>query len=181
LGYPIRETIGAIRRSFSGSSKPLCGSVLSNTQTSFPIALRCLNFGLDESADTVLNYFDSYLETLEISPATRYDPQCLRREYIERTGLGIKLLHEVTPPDIRAVLKQAKDQGRRPIVFLQRLRSMYDLAIEDDIVEKNPARRVKNPKRRERAEIVPSFTEGEQARVLEAARGQDRNFIAVML
>jgi site-specific recombinase XerC len=93
------------------------------------------------------------------------------------------LLHEVTPAQIRTVLKQAKDEGkqRRPVVFLQRLRSMYDAAIEDEIVEKNPARRIKNPKRRERAQIIPSFTEVEQAKLLQVAQGQDRNFIAVML
>ncbi|MGO9268143.1 MAG: Arm DNA-binding domain-containing protein [Candidatus Binataceae bacterium] len=113
----------------------------------FPESTNAHKFQPAPARSTLLDYFNSYLETLEISEATRYDLECLRREYIERTGLGAKLLNEITPAQIRAVLKQAKDEGkhRRPVVFLQRLRSMYDAAIEDEIVDKNPARRIKNP------------------------------------
>lgn len=95
------------------------------------------------------------------------------------------LLGEVNPIDIREVVKAhlgENDEGlRRVTMALQKLRAMFDEAIEDGLLDRNPARRVKNPKPRVRHDPMEPLSIAEQAALLNAAEGQDRNFISVLL
>lgn len=150
----------------------------------FPNSKRLAKLGIRPAVTpaTVKQYFDRWLETLELSKASRYDYECLGRAFIERTALGAMQLDTVTAADIREAFKPVVAAGktRRVTMVLQRLRAMYDSAIEDGICEVNPARRVKNPKPGRREPVQP-FGAAETAAILGAADGQDRNLVAVLL
>jgi integrase len=150
----------------------------------FPGSKRLKKFGIRPAVApaTVKEYFARWLDTLELSKASRYDYECLGRAFIDRTVLGAMPLDTVTAADIREAFKPVVTAGktRRVTMALQRLRSMYDGAIEDGLCEMNPARRVKNPKPGRRLPKEPLSTR-EDAAILRAAEGQDRNMIAVLI
>ena len=128
-------------------------------------------------------YARRWLEVLEVSRATKRDLGYLFNAYIDRTPIGTKHLHEVTAADIREIVKAATEKGRqrRVVMFVQRIKTIFESAIEDGVVTKNPAARIKNPKPINRPETVEPFTGPEISRLLEAAKGEDRNFIAILV
>jgi integrase len=136
-----------------------------------------------KDSPTVAAYYRRWLDTLEVSKATRYDYECLGRVFLDRTKLGAILLNDVTVTDIREVIKDtvAAEKPRRATMILQRLRSMFDAAMDDELLDRNPARRIRNPRNRKRREAVEPFTMAEQVAILNAAQGQDRNLITVLL
>jgi integrase len=133
-----------------------------------------------KGAPTVSSYYGRWLETLEISKASRYDYQCLGHAYIDRTRLGPMEVANVGATDIREVVK-ASTSLRRTTMLLQRLRAMFDAAIDDGLIDRNPAARVKNPKRRTPAETIEPFTKAEVAKIVAAAQGMDRALVVTML
>lgn len=55
------------------------------------------------------------------------------------------------------------------------LRQIYEIAYQDELIDKNPLHRIKNlPKRSEKAE---PFTEAEKSKILNVAEGQVRNIL----
>jgi integrase len=66
-------------------------------------------------------------------------------------------------------------------MFVQRIKAIFESAIEDGVVTKNPAVRIKNPKPIKRPETGEPFTELEISRLLEASKGEDRNFVALLV
>jgi integrase len=152
----------------------------------FPESRAIKRFGLAPKAEPVTlgSYYRRWLETLEVSKSTHYDYESIGRVYLDRTPLGEKLIGDVTPTDIREVVRAATAEDtrvRRVTMFLQRLRSMFNAAIEDELLERNPALRVKNPRWRTRREPIESFTPAEQVALINAATGQDRNLIVVLM
>ena len=151
----------------------------------FPKSKRVKDFAPKFEPLAVGVYYRRWLDTLEISKATRDDYESLGRTFLERSRLGAMLLGDVNPIDIRQVIKAhlgENDEGlRRVTMVLQKLRAMFDEAIEDGLIERNPARRVKNPKPRVRHDPMEPLSEMEQIALLNAADGQDRNFISVLL
>jgi len=151
----------------------------------FPKSKRLQALGLlpERKFASLSEYARHWLTTLEVSKATRYDYESLLKTFLERSGLGAMRLEDLTPAHIRDVIRAATESGtrvRRATMFLQRLRSIYDSATEDGLLDKNPARRVKNPRTGKR-EPIEVLTHAEQAALLGTAEGTDRNLICLML
>ena len=147
---------------------------------------------------TLGDYFVTWLDTLEVSRATKADYMVLKSVFLDQVGpprgyratpertpkesadrfsLGQKLLTAVTASDIRAVIKAYTATGKtyQPRKFLQKLKAMFAMAVEDGLCERNPALAVRNPKARTRREIVEPFSEIEMDRILEVANGKLHN------
>src|SRR5262249_39265753 len=87
----------------------------------------------------------------------------------------------VMPDDIRAAVRvsTALDRAKK---FLQRLRAIYAQALDDGVADKNPAARVKNPKRRICHEPVePWDDQADRLRIYSVAQGQDRAIVALVM
>lgn len=122
-----------------------------------------------------------WLAAQEVSADTRRDVEYLFRVFLDRTALGRMPLPAVTPDDIRSVIRASTSMDRAK-KFLQRLRSIYAQALDDGVVDKNPAARVKNPKRRSRLEPVQPWDDpADRLHIYNAAHGQDRAIIALVM
>lgn len=120
-----------------------------------------------------------WLSNQQLSRATVRDYRYLFAVYLDRTALGAMMLGAVTPSDIRAVVKESTS-ARRTTMFLQRLRAIFESAMDDELIEKNPAARVKNPRPGYREPIEP-LTATERTAIINAAIGQDRALIIVRM
>lgn len=192
--------------------------------------------GLTKRNPTVREYWDSYVATLEIGDAYRYDLGCLARRFLDpsplaradhshcdvdgvntlddsaapnravrrrgtdaakahdaadervhrssekrmatgqvvdrRGGLGSILLTDLKAGDIRAAIAGASI--RRAVMWLQKMRAMYDAAMRDELVERNPARLVANPKDRRRREPMEPLSRDEVGKILKACEDGHR-------
>ena len=149
----------------------------------FPRSKRAPKAAPTPAVPTFSVYYARWIQTLEVSKATRKDYEYLANAFLERTRLGAMLLTAVTATEIREVVKTftERNEVRRPVMFLQRARGMFDAAIDDGLLDRNPARRIKNPRSRVRPEPIEPFDAKEQTAILTAADGQDRNLITVLL
>ncbi|HUY20469.1 MAG TPA: tyrosine-type recombinase/integrase [Candidatus Binataceae bacterium] len=146
----------------------------------FPDSKRLRHIGINVATEppTLGAYARQCLGLAELSKATKYDYEALFRRFLDRTDLGAKRLDAVGRADIATAVVGAGK--RRVTMFLQRLRWVYDNAIDDGFAAKNPAERVKNP-RGDRRELPEPFSEAERRAILAEAKGQDRNLISVLL
>jgi hypothetical protein len=105
----------------------------------FPVSPRRHQF-VGVVPPTLGAYARRWLEVLEVSQATKRDLGYLFNAYIDRTLIGTKHLQEVTATDIREIVKTATEKGRqrRVVMFVQRIKAIFESAIEDGVVNKNP-------------------------------------------
>lgn len=127
-------------------------------------------------AVTLGAYARRWLAGQELTKATRRDYEYLFRTFLDATALGAMLPSAVTKHDIRAAV--AGKSIRRSTMALQRLRAIFDEAIEDGLCDRNPAKAVKNPRPGHR-EPVEGFSAQEIDALVDAAAGQDLAFILV--
>jgi integrase len=177
-------------------NEELRGGKAFNYAEHFPQGKHLAEFAKPDSAGgvTVLDQWQAYMNTLEVEPETMYDYECLRRVFLEKTPLGAMLLTAVKANDIREVIR-ASTADRRKLMFLQRLRATYRLAIQDELIDRNPADLVQNPKKRRRRrtvdeafdneenprEVVDPYTETELAQLYNAAQSQRDRQIMMLL
>ena len=127
---------------------------------------------------TIGEYARRWLVDQELTDATKRDYEYLFVKFLDRTPLGGMAVADVTRADIAEAIRGGSP--RRVTMLLQRLRSIFQRAIDDELREKNPAALVRNPKKVKR-EPVEAFTEMEQQMLLAMARGRDRWLLAILL
>lgn len=98
---------------------------------------------------------------------------------------GKREMQNITPLDIERWQNQLLQKYKHQTVqkFRSILFSIYDKAVHNDIVLKNPLEKVLAPKILEstKADDVKPFTEKEMSQILETAEGYMKNFIELML
>lgn len=144
----------------------------------FPGSRRLSKQSVTDSSPAVTlgAYARRWLAGQELTRATRRDYEYLFRTFLDATPLGAMEPSAVSKHDIRAAA--AGKSIRRSTMALQRLRAIFDEAIEDGLCDRNPAKAVKNPRVASR-EPVEGFSGSEMGAVIDAAAGQDLAFILV--
>jgi len=127
---------------------------------------------------TIGKYARRWLADQELTEKTRRDYEYLFAKFLDRTPLGAMAVADVTRADIAEAIRGGSP--RRVTMLLQRLRSILQRAIDDEIREKNPAKLIPNPKKPKR-KPPRTLTELEQMTLTSVARGRDRWFIALAL
>lgn len=115
-------------------------------------------------------YFDRWVGDLTgITPRTRDDYRAQRRRYL--TELDQLPLPLVTRTHVAAIVNRLEAEGKSPKTIknaINMLSTVMQTAVEDGLVTRNPARRVRLPKPRHNEDAVLFLTHDEAARVIAA-------------
>lgn len=135
--------------------------------------------GRESPLTTLATYARQWLEHQTLSPQTRRDYEYLFRVFIDRTSLAQTPVAHLTKHTIQLSIKnKSSDRSKR---FLQLMRSIAEDAIDDGYLSKNPAERIRNPKRDKPRKDIVALTASEQTALRAVSDKRDRWIIGIML
>ncbi len=136
---------------------------------------------LERREATVAELLAGFLDAVrdEVRPGTLGTYEWACRLYIAPV-IGTMLARNVTPADVRTVLRGAGERvGPRSVQHVRKALSMaFTRAVHDGVVARNPVESVRGPQVA-RAEVEP-FTIDEVGRLLDAVRGERLGALAVV-
>ncbi|MEA3289553.1 MAG: site-specific integrase [Campylobacterota bacterium] len=130
----------------------------------------------ESSIKTFKYYSELYIKTKVLKPSTTKTYKAFLNRW--NSHFGSKDIKTIKPSEIKEVLYNFNVKSSASNQYLIIIRGVFDEAVLDEIIQDNPARKIKAARSQPKTDVVFPFDQDEVNTILDGANGWLKNFLA---